>query len=172
MNLQPTLTGELVELSPLRAEDYAALLAAASDPLIWEMHPQPDRYQPDVFRKFFDEALLSGGALVIRERKNGSVIGSSRFYDFSAQPSSVIIGYTFLARGYWGGVFNRDLKKLMVNYALASVKTAYFQVGVKNLRSQAAMLKIGAINTGVQEIAVSYAPPKKSYIFKIESPLN
>ena len=60
----------------------------------------------------------------------------------------------------------------MVNHALASVKTVYFQVGLKNLRSQRAMEKIGAVNTGVEEIAVSYAPPKKSYVYKIEKPLT
>lgn len=167
----PYLKGELLELRPLTPDDYTPLLKAASDPLIWELHPQPDRYKPEVFKGFFNEALESKGAVVIIDLKTSEIIGSSRFYDFSAQNSSVIIGYTFLARKYWGGVYNFDLKKLMVNYALKSVKTAYFQVGLKNLRSQKAMEKIGAINTGIQEIPVSYAPPKKSYIYKIEKPL-
>jgi RimJ/RimL family protein N-acetyltransferase len=170
MNIQPTLTGKLLLLRPLTSDDFQDLLAAASDPLIWEQHPQPTRYQPEVFAQFFREALDSKGALVIIDRKTGEIIGSSRFYEFNPEASSVVIGYTFLARNFWGGVFNRELKRLMVNYALKFVRTALFQVGVHNLRSQRAMEKLGAINTGVQEIAVSYAPPKKSYIYKIETP--
>jgi RimJ/RimL family protein N-acetyltransferase len=171
MNLQPTLTSDLIEIRPLKQDDYAKLLIAASDPLIWEMHPQPDRYKPEVFKKFFAEAMESKGSLLILDRKTSEVMGTTRYYDFSKENSSVIIGYTFLTRKYWGGTYNLELKKLVVNYALQFVKTTFFQVGVGNLRSQKAMHKIGGINTGIQEIAVSYAPPKKSYIYKIEKPL-
>ena len=171
MNIQPTLSGELVSIRPLLQSDYEDVYKAASDPLIWEMHPQPDRYKPDVFKSFFEEALKSKGAVVITDVKTSEIIGNSRYYDYSKEDSSVIIGYTFLTRKYWGGLYNKDLKKLMINYALQFVKTTYFQVGLNNIRSQQAMLKIGGINTGIQEIAVSYAPPKKSYIYKIENKL-
>ncbi len=172
MNTQPTLTGDLLELRALKQADYAGLLKAASDPLIWEMHPQPDRYRPEVFEKFFAEAMASKGALAIVDRKTSEVIGTSRYYEYSSTDSSVVIGYTFLSRKYWGGVYNRELKRLMVNYALEFVKTTYFHVGLGNLRSQKAMLRVGGVNTGVQEIPVSYAPPKKSYVFKIEKALT
>lgn len=168
MNLQPNLKSELLELRALTENDYRELLEAASDPLIWEMHPQPDRYKPEVFEKFFAEAMESKGALVIIDRQNNKIIGTSRYYDYSSEDSSVVIGYTFLARSYWGGTYNRDLKKLMVNYALDFVKTTYFHVGLGNKRSQRAMEKVGGVNTGIQEIPVSYAPPKKSYVYKIE----
>lgn len=171
MNKQPTLIGDLLELRPLTTQDYTELLNAASDPLIWEQHPQPDRYKPEVFEKFFAEAMASQGSLAIVDRKTHQIVGTSRFYDHSAENSSIVIGYTFLARRYWGGIFNRELKRLMINYALQFVRTTYFQVGLNNLRSQKAMAKIGGINTGIQEIAVSYAPPKKSYVYKIEKPL-
>ena len=52
--LQPTLRGDLIELRPLQAEDFPALLTAASDPLIWEQHPESTRYQPEVFQRYFD----------------------------------------------------------------------------------------------------------------------
>lgn len=171
MNIQPHLQSELLEIRPLTANDREALFKAASDPLIWEMHPQPDRYKPEVFNSFFEEALKSKGALTIIDRRTSEIIGSSRYYDEDTVNSSVIIGYTFLTRPYWGGIYNLDLKKLMVNYALQYVKTTYFQVGLQNLRSQKAMQKIGGINTGIQEVAISYGPPKKSYIYKIEKPL-
>jgi RimJ/RimL family protein N-acetyltransferase len=171
MNTQPTLISEFLELRPLAQTDYPELFSAASDPLIWEMHPQPDRYKTEVFKAFFLEAMASHGALTILDRKTSAIIGSSRFYEYSAIQSSVVIGYTFLTRKYWGGLYNRELKKLMINYALKFVKTTLFHVGLDNLRSQKAMIKIGGINTGIEEIPVSYAPPKKSYIYKIETPL-
>lgn len=171
MNLQPFLNGELLELRPLKQEDFTALYEAASDPLIWEQHPQPTRYQPEVFRSFFAEAMASGGALVIVDRKTSKIIGSSRFYNFDQQKKSVVVGYTFVARKYWGGVYNRELKKLMVNHALKDVKAVFFHVGLNNIRSQKALLKIGAVNVGIEDIEISYGPPKKSFVFKIENPL-
>ena len=56
---QPTLAGELLRLRPLRAEDFEALFRVAADPLIWEQHPEPERCQEPVFRKFFRDALDS-----------------------------------------------------------------------------------------------------------------
>ena len=44
-DLQPILKGELIELRPLRPQDFDALFSAASDPQIWEQHPESDRYQ-------------------------------------------------------------------------------------------------------------------------------
>ena len=42
-DLQPVMTGQLIELRPLRADDFDALHRAAGDPLIWEQHPEPNR---------------------------------------------------------------------------------------------------------------------------------
>src|SRR4029077_16908153 len=47
-DLQPTLTGKLVQLRPLRPQDFDALFSSASDPKIWEQHPDSDRYQREV----------------------------------------------------------------------------------------------------------------------------
>lgn len=170
MNIQPTLKGELLEVRPLKQEDYDNLLRAASDPMIWEQHPQSDRWKPEVFKKHFDESLNSQGCVVIIDRKTSEIIGSTRFYDYSKENSTITIGYTFLARKYWGGVYNRELKKLVVNYSLEFVKACLFQVGLNNKRSQKAMERLGAIKTGIEEVAISYGPPKKSYIYKIEKP--
>ena len=78
--LQPTLQGELLELRPLRPEDFDDLYAVASDPLIWEQHPDRDRSKEDVFREFFRVALESGGAVLVVDSRVGRVIGSSRFH--------------------------------------------------------------------------------------------
>src|SRR5919112_2266910 len=72
-NLQPTLTGPLVTLRPLESADHDRLFAVASDPLIWEQHPDKTRCQPAGFRAFFQQALDSGGALLALETGSGRV---------------------------------------------------------------------------------------------------
>ncbi len=145
---QPVLRGERLELRPLRADDWDALYAVASDSLIWEQHPARNRYELDVFRAFFDEAMASGGALVVVDRANGLVIGSSRFHGYDAERSQVEIGWTFLSRLYWGGVYNGELKRLMLEHAFRFVDAVIFVVGAGNVRSQRALARIGAVRTG------------------------
>src|SRR5688572_17718124 len=77
LNLQPHLVGDLLELRPLRVDDWEALFAAAADPKIWELHPVSERYTENVFREFFREALESRGALVAVDRKTQKIVGSS-----------------------------------------------------------------------------------------------
>lgn len=144
MELQPTLTGVLLQLRPLRLDDWSSLFQAASDPLIWEQHPERDRYKPDVFRRYFDGAMESGGAFAIIDRATGQIIGSSRYCDHRPDESQIEIGWTFLERAYWGGKYNAELKQLMIDHALRFVQTVVFVVGEKNLRSQRALAKIGA----------------------------
>lgn len=143
MDRQPHLQGELLELRPLRAEDFGMLFQVASDPLIWEQHPERNRYEESVFRKFFREALKSGGALVAIDRASGSVIGSSRFHGYDAGKREVEIGWSFLARAYWGGRYNGEMKRLMLEHAFRWVDRVLFIIGPENRRSQRAVEKIG-----------------------------
>jgi RimJ/RimL family protein N-acetyltransferase len=144
-DLQPTLKGKLLELRPLRPEDFDALYAVASDPLIWEQHPNNDRYHEDVFKVFFREALECGGALIAFDLRDGRVIGSSRYYGYRQENSEIEIGWTFLAQSHWGGSFNREMKHLMLRHAFQFVDSVVFVVGRHNLRSQRAVEKIGGV---------------------------
>lgn len=142
MDRQPTLEGPTLLLRPLVADDWDALFAVASDPEIWAIHPQHDRWQEPVFRRFFADALARGGALAVIDRASGAIIGSSQFRQ--PQDGAVEIGWTFLARSYWGGSTNRELKRLMLEHAFGFVDRVEFRVGECNLRSQRALAKIGA----------------------------
>ena len=71
-DLQPHLRGELIELRPLAPADWDELFAVASDSLIWEQHPESDRYKDEVFRVFFKDALESGGAFVVVNKKTST----------------------------------------------------------------------------------------------------
>jgi N-acetyltransferase len=145
---QPMLSGELLELRPLRREDYLQLYAVASDPLIWEQHPVKNRSTEDGFKQFFEESLSSGGALVAIDRNTLNVIGSSRYHGYDEQNDEVEIGWTFLARSHWGGLYNREMKSLMLGHAFRFVGTVVFLVGPENIRSQRALEKIGATRAG------------------------
>jgi len=164
-DFQPTIKGVLVELRPLRPDDWDPLFAVASDPLIWEQHPARDRYKPDVFRAFFREALASGGALTALDRKDGRIIGSSRFHDYNEQVSEVEIGWTFLARSHWGGRYNRELKQLMLRHAFQFVERVVFLIGRENLRSQEAIEKLGGIRVGSRPDTAG----RDSYVYEIRS---
>ena len=147
-DLQPHLKGELLDLRPLATDDWDELFAVASDPLIWEQHPERDRYTENVFRTFFKEALESGGAFAIIDRKSQHIIGSTRFYGYDPEKSEIEIGWTFLARKYWGGRYNAEMKQLLLNHAFKFVESVVFFVGGDNVRSQKAMEKVGAIKSG------------------------
>jgi RimJ/RimL family protein N-acetyltransferase len=148
-DLQPTLKGELIELRPLTPEDWDDLFAVASDPLIWEQHPESDRYKEGVFKVFFTEALESGGAFVVIDNTTQQIIGSTRFYGYDPEKSEIEIGWTFLARKYWGGRYNAEMKRLLLNHAFKFVENVVFFVGEKNFRSQKAMENIGAARIGL-----------------------
>lgn len=141
---QPTLAGARLSLRPLRPEDFEALYAAASDPLIWEQHPQHDRWQRPVFEQFFQSALDSHGALVAVDAASGALVGSSRYYEIDAARRELAIGYTFLVRSHWGGPANAEMKRLMLEHAFGWARRVWFHVGAANLRSRRAMEKIGA----------------------------
>jgi RimJ/RimL family protein N-acetyltransferase len=151
-DLQPHLVGERVELRPLVPEDWESLYAVASDPLIWEQHPASDRYKEEVFRKFFDEALQSRGALVVLDPETQQIIGSSRYFGFNPQASEIEIGWTFLARSHWGGRYNGEVKRLMIDHAFKFVDNVFFLVGPLNQRSRKALEKIGATFSGKHEV--------------------
>jgi len=144
-DLQPTLEGDLVALRPVRPDDWEEMFAVASDPLIWEVHPERDRWQEPIFRLFFDGAVESVSALAILDRGSGRIIGSSRYFGHDAELSEIEIGWTFLARPYWGGAVNREVKRLMLDHAFTFVDTVIFWVGENNQRSRRAMEKIGGI---------------------------
>ena len=148
-DLQPALIGELLELRPLRPEDFSALYAVASDPLIWEQHPEPDRCTEPVFREFFRGALDSGGAFVVIDRSDGRIIGSSRYRGYDAHASEIEIGWTFLARSHWGGRCNQEMKRLMLDHAFRFVDRVVFRIGPQNIRSRRAIEKIGGVEIGI-----------------------
>lgn len=144
-DMQPELIGKTLHLRPLAEADRAAMTAAASDPLIWELHPARDRHLPEKFQPYFDKLLAMGGTLVVIDRASGGVIGWSSYGELRPETREVEIGWTFLTRAYWGGDTNRKMKRLMLTHAFHFVDTVVFRIATDNFRSRRAIEKIGGI---------------------------
>lgn len=169
LDRQPTLEDADILLRPLREDDWEALFAVASDPLIWEQHPAHDRWKPDIFRAFFDDAIANKGALVVIDKANGAVVGSSRYQGLDeADAGSVEIGWTFLARSHWGSTTNHAMKRLMLAHALGSVSECRFAVGETNWRSRKAVERIGGRLTDATENRGMAGVPANHVIYVID----
>jgi RimJ/RimL family protein N-acetyltransferase len=168
INLQPVLENELILLQPLKQNDFERLFAVASDPLIWEQHPNKDRYKREVFQTYFEGAMESKGALLGIDKATGEVAGSSRFYEYNEEDSSLLIGYTFIARKYWGKAYNPAMKTLMIDHAFQYVDKILFHIGANNTRSQIAIGRIGAVKQ--REISVAYhgEPEKLNFEYVLD----
>lgn len=148
------LETEHARLELLQEHDFDKLYQVASDPNIWEQHPNKDRWQREVFAIFFEGALQSGSAYLIYDKITGELAGSTRFYDYNEEDNSIFIGYTFYATRFWGTGINKEVKKAMLDYAFQFADLVHFHVGVVNMRSRKAMEKLGA--KFVEIIPVAY----------------
>ncbi|MFD0939812.1 GNAT family N-acetyltransferase [Pedobacter boryungensis] len=169
-NLQPTLENELIKIVPLQEDDFEKLYAVASDPLIWEQHPNKNRYQREVFQNFFKGAMESKGAFLVYEKETDRIIGSSRYYDLDEENSSIAVGYTFIGRDYWGKGHNKALKNLMFAYAFQFVDKIILHIGETNFRSQKATEKLGAKKIGELEVAYYGEPVKLNFVYQVDRP--
>jgi len=142
-DLQPTLEDDLLLLRPLATEDLEELYHVASDPLVWDQHPAKNRCERDVFELFFTDAMASGGAFAVIDKETHKIIGSTRFHRIKESGNAIEIGWTFLSRKYWGGRYNRAMKRLLIAWALQFVDNILFYIDENNIRSQRAVEKIG-----------------------------
>ena len=169
-DLQPTLDGSLITLRPLKPDDFEALYSAASDPLIWEQHPDPERYQREAFEsRVFRGGIESGGAFAIIDNRDGRIVGTTRFYEWDPQAREIAIGYTFLVRSHWGGPVNREMKQLLLDHAFRWAKTVWLHIGENNRRSRRATEKLGAKLSHIEmKGAGAFARPTAFYRIEAE----
>ena len=153
-SIQPTLENQNVILQPLQESDFERLYEVASDPLVWEQHPNKNRFEREAFKNYFEGAMISEGAFLIIDKESGEVAGSTRFYAYDEDENSIFIGYTFYGRKFWGSKLNPQVKKLMLDYIFQYVDLVKFHVGAENWRSRTAMERLGAEYKG--EISVAY----------------
>ncbi len=169
------LENDLVKLIPLVESDFDSLYKVASDPLLWEQHPQKNRCEEPIFRIFFNEAIANKMAFKFIDKKSRNIIGSSRFYDCDPSNHSIAIGYTFLSRTYWGTQYNASIKALMIQFAFEYFDKIIFHVDHQNFRSQKAVEKLGAIKIGEKKREFPNENPSINFeycLFKITRRLS
>lgn len=166
-SIQPTLENERAILYPLQEKDFEALYTTASDPKIWEQHPNKDRWRRDVFKTFFDGAMQSSGAFKMVDKATGNTMGSTRIYDYNEQENSIFIGYTFYAVEYWGKGINQLVKATMLDYIFQFVSKVNFHIGADNIRSQIAISRLGAEKMAEQEVTYFGEASKLNFVYEI-----
>ncbi len=168
LNIHPTLENDNILLEPLHEDDFEAMYFVASDPKIWEQHPNKDRWKKDVFRVFFNGAVQSKGAFKIIDKSTGKIAGSTRFYDYNEQENSILIGYTFYATKYWGKGINLAVKAMMLDYIFQYVDKVFFHVGVDNVRSQIAITRLGATKFAQREVTYFGEAPRLNFVYNLD----
>lgn len=167
-SIQPKLENETALLLPLEESDFEVLYQTASDPKIWEQHPNPDRYKRDVFQNFFQGAILSKGAFKIIDKQSSKIAGSSRFYDYNPMDNSIFIGYTFYSTEFWGKGINHQVKKLMMDYIFQFVDAVIFHIGAENIRSQISIERLGATKIKEEEVEYFGEASRLNFVYQID----
>jgi N-acetyltransferase len=153
-DLRTTLTAGPVRLEPLAETHRAGLAVAADDDQIWDH--MPSAASGDAFAAWFDQSLelaLSGREAVwaVRTLADDRLVGSTRYLAIELAHRRLEIGHTWYAPAVWGTAVNPACKLALMSYAFGTL--AFNRVELKtdnrNLRSQAAIAKLGATREGV-----------------------
>jgi RimJ/RimL family protein N-acetyltransferase len=150
-----TLSGKHIRLEPLSRNHASGLLAVAQAPEIWTwMSALP--VTPESMEAWIAEALAAQESrleypFTVVRLADGRVVGSTRYMDVQPASKGVEIGWTWYAPETWGTVVNPEAKFLLLRHAFEDWGAIRVQLktDLKNLRSQAAIKKLGAREEGV-----------------------
>jgi RimJ/RimL family protein N-acetyltransferase len=152
LDLRPTLLVAGVRLEPLTPAHREGLAAAANHPEIWAHMPTPAHGA--AFGAWFESALavaVAGREAVWAVRVGGELVGSTRFLAIEAAHRRLEIGHTWYARSVWATQVNPACKFALLRHAFEGLdfNRVEFKTDNRNLRSQAAVAKLGAVKEGV-----------------------
>lgn len=150
-----TLTGNLVELRPLRADDAPRLLEAAADGELWDLIftvvPNAETVDRYIATALEWEAAGTAMPFAIVDRATGRVIGCTRYWKVDRMNRKLEIGHTWLSRSAQRTGINTEAKYLLLTYAFEEMGClrVQFTTDELNERSQAAILRLGAVYEGI-----------------------
>ena len=152
LQLRSILLAARVRLEPLVEAHRAPLAAAANDPAIWAHMPADA--SGDGFAAWFDAALAAadcGSEAVWAVRAGGGLLGSTRYLAIEPAHRRLELGHTWFAHSVWGGHVNPACKFALLRYGFETLamNRVEFKTDSRNLRSQAALAKLGAVREGV-----------------------
>jgi RimJ/RimL family protein N-acetyltransferase len=151
-----TLEGRYVRLEPLTLEHAPGLAAVGLEDDIWRLMPYGLMHTPDDIRRWV-ELVLSRQALgtdlvfAVIHLASGQVAGSTRYLNISPQDRSVEVGGTWYGAAFRRTPVNTECKYLLLTHAFETLDCIRVQIktDVRNVRSQRAIERIGAIQEGV-----------------------
>jgi RimJ/RimL family protein N-acetyltransferase len=153
-------SGELVAIEPLSAEHAGGLLMAADSDEVFAWLPYPRPADLEQTRAWVEDALADRRAdrrfpFAVLSASDGSVIGSTSYWDFDAHNAHVEIGSTWLSRVSWRTGRNAEAKLLLMSHAfeVLGLERVAFQTDARNDRSRRAIERLGAIEEGVHRHA-------------------
>ena len=153
-DLRPILVASPVRLEPLTEAHRANLAPAADHAEIWDH--MPIRASGDGFDAWFDHSLelaIAGREAVwaVRTMADGALVGSTRYLAIEPEHRRLEIGHTWYAPAVWGGQVNPACKLALLRYAFETLgfNRVELKTDNRNLRSQAAIAKLGAAREGV-----------------------
>jgi len=152
----PTLEGRHVRLEPLRIDHADALRTAAADGELWTLRytsvPGPAPGEAETYIAAALQQRDAGQSLpfVVKDAA-GEVVGSTRFYDIDRSVPRVKLGYTWYAQRVQRSGLNTEAKRLLIDHAFAQwhCEAVVLETSHENLRSQAAIARLGARRDGV-----------------------
>jgi RimJ/RimL family protein N-acetyltransferase len=150
------LEGQHARLEPLAALHAPDLFAAAQDDSVWLYMPIPRPRAPADMERMIDDALSAqdrGEQLpfAILERASGRAIGSTRYLDLRLAHRGLEIGWTWITPAFQRSAINTECKLLLLTHAFETLGCLRVQLktDARNLRSQAAIERLGATKEGV-----------------------
>jgi RimJ/RimL family protein N-acetyltransferase len=148
------LEGRFVRLEPVLPEMKESLRAAIeSDPNVWStMTVNPLVQGFDAYWLPMLQGIANGMRLAyaVRQLSDSRILGTSSFMELRLAQRGVEIGATYLHPNSRGAFANPESKLLMLDHAFnAGAVRVEFVVDAENDRSQAAVLKLGAVKEGI-----------------------
>lgn len=149
------LEGQKVRLEPLSAEHFDALIEIGKVKDIWT-HLSIDGSDSNLLLQELKSAILRRATgeeypFAIIDKLENRIIGSTRFYNIYPEHWKLEIGWTWYDPEYWATGYNTECKYLLLKYCFETLKAirVQFQTSEYNLRSRAAIQKIGGKFEGI-----------------------
>jgi N-acetyltransferase len=142
-----------IRLLPLGYEHFDELIELGADARIWQFFPTncacADRHRQLLEAALEEQEKGEHLPFVIEIPAQNRLIGYTRFFNMAPQHAKLEIG-SWLYPEVWGTGINYESKYLMLYYAFEElmVQRVQFKADETNLRSRAALLKLGATYEG------------------------
>ena len=166
----PVLSGNAVQLRPMRTDHAQALIEAAGDGELWNLKvtvvPGPETVQAYIAKAIEGERAGTVMPFVIVDRAKDRIVGSTRFWKIDHANRKLEIGHTWLAASAQRSSVNTEAKYLMLAYAFETLNSVRVQFTTDELneKSRAAILRILFLEVGHDALGTVNRPVREGLL--------